>query len=178
MHLPQKLKTRWQKGMSHLDRCQTITIRRCLYGQMEEEVIECHLHGFGDASKRAYCTLFYLVTHQVSGIYVQLLTLKTRVAPLKEMTIPRLELTSARILAQLTQTVHGALEHQMKLASTDLWLESMTALYWIENRKKWKQFVQHRVNEILTQTSKHQWRHVLGKENSADLGTRELTHHS
>ena len=170
--LPQELKIRWQKWISDLDRCQTITIRRCLYGQLEEEVIECHLHGFGDASKRAYCAVLYLVTHQVSGIYVQLLTSKTRVAPLKEMTIPRLELTSARILAQLTQTVHGALEHQVKLASTNLWLDSMTALYWIENRKEWKQFVQHRVNEILTQTSKDQWKHVPGKENPADLGTR------
>ena len=42
----------------------------------------------------------------------------------------------------------------------------------IENRTEWKQFVQHRVNEILTQTSKDQWKHVPGKENPADLGTR------
>ena len=102
-------------------------------------MIERHLHGFGDASKRAYCTVLYLVTHQVSGIYVQLLTSKTRVAPLKEMTIPGLELTSARILAQLTEMVHDALEHRVKLASTNLWPDSMTALYWIENRKGWKQ---------------------------------------
>ena len=121
-----------------------------MYGRLEEEIIECHLHGFGDASKRAYCAVLYLVTHQVSGIYVQLLTLKTRVSPLKEKTIPILELTSVRILVQLTQTVHGALEHQVKLASTNLWLDSMTVLTWIKNRKEWKQFVQDRVNEILT----------------------------
>ena len=113
--------------------------------------------------------VLYLVTHQVSGIYVQLLTSKTRVAPLKEMIIPRLELTSVRILAQ---SVHGVLEHQVKLVTTNLWLDSMTALYWIENRKKWKQVVQHRVNEILMRTSKDQWRHVPGKEDPADLGTR------
>ena len=122
--------------------------------------------------------MIYLVTHQVSGIYVQLLTSKTKVAPLKDMTKPRLELTSARILAQLAQMVHGALEHQMKIASTNLWLDSVTALYWIENRKEWKQLVQHRVNEILTRTSKNQWRHVPGKEIQLISVQEELTRHS
>ena len=101
-----------------------------------------------------------------------------RVAPLKEMTIPRLELTSARILAQLARTVHGALEHQMKLASTNLWLGSMTALYWIENRKEWKQFVQHKVNEIFTQQAKISGDMSLERKIQLISVQEELTRHS
>ncbi|KAK3726526.1 hypothetical protein QZH41_004647 [Actinostola sp. cb2023] len=64
----------------------------------------------------------------------ELLTSKTRVAPVKKLTIPRLELMSARILAQLMHTVKEALKSQKEIDKTTYWLDSMTALYWIMNR--------------------------------------------
>ena len=63
-------------------------------------------------------------------------------------------------------------ENSGPVNSNCTWCTGTSGLYWIENRKEWKQFVQHKVNEILTQTSKDQWKHVPGKENPADLGTR------
>ena len=62
-----------------------------------------YLHGFGDASKRAYCAVVYLVTIIGSKTCVKLLASKTRVAPIKVLSIPRLELMAARILAQCIQ---------------------------------------------------------------------------
>ena len=93
-------------------------------------------------------------------------------APLKELTIPRLELMSARILAQLMSTVKNALEEQVTLNGTRYWLDSKTAICWIQNRGEWKQFVRHRVNEILKLSAKDEWRHCPGEDNPADIGSR------
>ena len=72
--------------------------------------MECSLHGFGDASKRAYCAVIYFVYRTNVGAYVRMLTTKARVAPLKETSIPRLELMSARLLAQVMNTVRDSLK--------------------------------------------------------------------
>ena len=78
-----------------------------------------------------------------------MLTSKTRVAPLKELSIPRLELMAALILVKLMVNVEDALASQQSVKRSKLWLDSQTALFWIMNRGEWKQFVKHRVNEIL-----------------------------
>ena len=56
-----------------------------------------------------------------------------------------------------------------------MWLDSITALYWIKGEKEWSQFVQNRVDEILSLTTREQWNHCLGGENPADLGSRGVT---
>ena len=139
----------------------------------DNHVIECFLHGFGDASKAAYSAVVYLVYKTRDGSRsVRMLASKSRVAPL---TIPRLELMSARILAQLMNSVGKALESQLSLSGRKFWLDSKTALCWIRNKGEWKQFVQHRVNEILRLTDKAEWGHCPGEENPADIGSRGTT---
>ena len=149
-----------------------ITTPRCIYQHPAEDVLECTLHGFGDASQKAYCAVIYFVYRTNIGIYVRLLTSKARVAPLKTTSIPRLELMSARLLAQVMNSVIVSLENQVKVDSIKFWLDSMTALYWIMNRGEWEQFVRHRVNEILKLTNKGDWGHCPGRENPADIGSR------
>ena len=159
----------WIADLSNIE---GISINRCIYERPKQEVLECELHGFGDASSKAYCTVVYLVYKTNEGTSVKLLTLKSQVAPLKKLTIPRLELMLARILAQLMDTVKLALESQLKVNRVRHWLESSTALCWIQNRGEWKQFVRHRVNEILKLRNKEHWGHCPGKENPADIGLR------
>ena len=101
-----------------LSRIKGIVISRCIYNSLQQEVLECNLHGFGDASNKAYCTVVYFVYWTWDGVHMRLLTSRSRVAPLKELTIPRLELMSARILAQLMSTVKNALEEQVTLNGT------------------------------------------------------------
>ena len=72
-------------------------------------------------------------------------------------------------------TVIKALEFEVKIDSVHYWLDSKTALYWIFNNGEWKQFVQHRVNEILRLSEKDGWGHVPGVENPADLDSRGVT---
>ena len=68
--------------------CKLITIDRCLYKHVCEEVLGCSLHGFADASKKAYCAVIYFVYQTSTGTYSKMLTSKTRVASLKELSIP------------------------------------------------------------------------------------------
>ena len=135
-------------------------------------MLECYLHGFGDASNKAYCAVVYFVCRTWDGVHIRLLTSRSRVAPLKELTIHRLEVMSAGILAQLMSKVKNALEEQVTLNGTRYWLDSKTAICWIQNRGQWKQFVRHRVNKILKLSAKDEWRHRLGKDNPVDIGSR------
>ena len=61
---------------------------------------------------------------------------------------------------------------QVEIEEIRYWSDSKTALCWIENRGEWKQFVRHRVNEILKLTDKTEWGHCPGKQNPADLGKK------
>ena len=172
--LPQELALKWQTWLKDLQQTGKIEIPRCYYEGVEGEILSYSLHGFGDASKKAYSAVVYLVCQTTKGVYTRLLTSKTRVAPLKSLSINRLELMSAKILTALMSTVKSALSSQIKIDSVRYWLDSKTSLYWILNRGEWKQFVQHRVNEILLATNKGEWGHVSGIENPADLGSRGM----
>ena len=103
-----EIKGKWVKWVQDLLQKGEIKISRCLYEAREECLTECYLHGFGDASKKAYCAMVYFVYRTDDGqTHARLITSKTRVAPLKELSIPRLELMSVRILAQLMNTVRN-----------------------------------------------------------------------
>ena len=101
--------------------------------------------------------MIYLVCETTTGIHSRLLCAKTRVAPLKELSIPKLELMSARILVTLMETVKNSLSSKLKIDAIRYWLDSKTALFWIFNQGEWKTFVQHLVNEILKVSEKEQW---------------------
>ena len=149
---PDKLE-RWNNWLSSLINVGSIVIPRCLYGKNAGEILHCSLHGFADASLKGYCATVYFVYETKEGVFSQLVCSKTRVAPLKALSIPRLELMSARILATLMKTVSSALSSYCSIEERYLWLDSKTALFWINNRNEWKQFVQYRVYEILRLSS-------------------------
>ena len=119
-----KSKKKWDDWIEDLSKIEGISISRCIYDHPRQEVLDCYLRGFGDASNKAYCAAVYFVYHTQEGVHVRLLTSRSRVAPLKTLTIPWLELMSARILAQLMDTATKALEAQVKLSGTRYWLES------------------------------------------------------
>ena len=60
------------------------------------------LHGFSDASEQAYAAVFYLhVEHEDGNIQTTFISSNTKVAPMKRLNIPQLELCGAQLLAQL-----------------------------------------------------------------------------
>ena len=152
--LPEAFQERWRKWVVSLKEVRSVHVPRCIYSGINEKVVSYELHGFGDASDRAYCAMVYLVCATHSGRYVRLMASKTRVAPLAKQVTAHLELMAGRITAQLKDAVEEALQSRIARNSAHLWLDSINALYWIKGEKEWSQFVQNRVNEILRLTTR------------------------
>ncbi|GFW33603.1 uncharacterized protein TNCV_2211351 [Trichonephila clavipes] len=130
------------------------------------EVIE--IHGFADASERCYGAAVYCKSKNLkSETLVRLITSKSRVAPIKSLTIPRLELCAAVLLAKLVKRVVAAL--QLDTAELYLWSDSMIVLAWLRKEPMdVKTFVQNRVAKIQELYPNQLWRHVPSDQNPAD----------
>ena len=98
---------------------------------------------------------------------VSLVTSKTRVAPVKKISTPRLELLAALIVARLITTVQQALKSVMEISKTICFSDSMTVLYWLKGENSLKQFCDNRVKEINKTTDRDSWFHCPG-----DIGSR------
>ena len=166
---------RWRKSVVSLKEVRSVQVPRCIYSGISAKVVSYELHGFGDASDRAYCAMVYLVCVTYSGRHVRLMASKTKVAPLAKRVKARLELKAGRIAAQLKDAVEKALQSRIAINSAHLWSDCITALCWIKGEREWSQFVQNRVKEILRLTTREQWNHCPGVENPADLGSRGVT---
>ncbi|GFW35369.1 uncharacterized protein TNCV_2611681 [Trichonephila clavipes] len=110
------------------------------------EVFE--IHGFADASERGYGAAVYCKSKNLkSETLVRLITSKSRVAPIKSLTIPRLELCATVLLAKLVKRVVAAL--QLETAELYLWSDSMIVLAWLRKEPMdLKTFVKNRVAKI------------------------------
>ena len=96
---------------------------------------------------------------------------KTKVLPMKEVTIPRLEFMSCVLLTKLLQSVLKGLS--LNTASIYCWSDSMIALHWIKINKKWNIWVQNRVDIIKKVVKPDNWRYISSSDNPADIATRE-----
>ena len=105
---------------------------------------------------------------------LKLLTSKTRVAPAKLLTVPRLELLSCFLLSKLIKTIYESIKHEITIITrTYSWTDSKIAIYWIiQKYKDWKPWVQNRVNRI--NEVETLWKHVPGSVSPNDIATREI----
>ncbi|UYV77367.1 hypothetical protein LAZ67_15000707, partial [Cordylochernes scorpioides] len=103
-------------------------------------------------------------------VQVQLHMARSRVAPMKNTTIPRLELVACEIGSRLAVHIKSMMEFED--IPTTLWTDSTTSLSWIKRDMNWSVFVAGRVKKIRQNSSITDWRHVPGKENPADIPSR------
>ena len=129
-------------------------------------------HGFSDASEKAYSVVLYARVTPIDGLNtVTLLFAKTRVAPIKVISLPKLELCGAVLLANMTHNLLKQLK--LPLHQTYFWTDSSIVLAWLNKQpNSWNTFVANRVSTILTTLGVDNWNHVASYDNPADVASR------
>ncbi|KRZ75006.1 hypothetical protein T10_6967 [Trichinella papuae] len=155
--LPSELRSQWQTWKEELPDLHRIAVNRAVVQVSVEDITRLELHGFADASGKAYGAVVYLrLTHRDGRIETHLVAAKSRVAPIKCLSLPRLELMAALLCARLLAYVNRELAM---------------------NIDRWKPFVANRVREIQELSSPDSWRHCPTEENPADLLSRGCSLH-
>ncbi|XP_037943341.1 uncharacterized protein LOC119676179 [Teleopsis dalmanni] len=168
--LPHQLATQWSKWWSGFQKVSHIVVLRC-FSPLYSTAQELQFHVFVDASDTAYAAVAYLRMKQGNNIDVAFVAAKSRCAPKKETTVPRLELQAAVLGSRLKIAVEKCLDR--KVSSTTFWSDSKTVLLWIRSTKRdYKQFVANRIAELFSSTLPKQWRWVPSAVNIADEATK------
>ncbi|XP_055615339.1 uncharacterized protein LOC129761628 [Toxorhynchites rutilus septentrionalis] len=166
----------WFEFRNNLQDVSSISVPRWLICNDSPTVIE--IHGFCDASEKAYGACLYLRTESINGIRSVLMTAKSKVAPLgdskrqKRVCLPRLELSSALLLSHLYTKVKCSVP---LTTESFFWTDSMITLHWLNAvPSRWKTFVANRVSEVHNLTADGIWSHVPGIDNPADVISRGM----
>nr|CAH7731762.1 unnamed protein product [Callosobruchus chinensis] len=166
--VPPALKKQWLHFHKNLSCFNSLLVpRNAVFNNYALKEIHC----FCDASKDAYATCIYMRSVNKQGDYnVQLLCAKTKVAPLKSVTIPKLELCACLLGSLLVDIIRKSLNIDIPVY---IWSDSQVALCWIHTEPHLLQtFVANRVAKIQSFTQSCIWNYVSSKENPADLASR------
>ena len=125
------------------------------------------LHVFADASTKTYGAVAFFRQDN----YTSLVMSKTRVSPLKPMSLPRLELMAAVIAIRYAKFILSSIKCQ---CNVHLWSDSQIVLHWINSCKKLKPFISHRINEITSAFPTTVWQYCPTSDNPANLLTRGI----
>ena len=147
-------------------------MKRCVKGADLGEVVTTEIHHFCDASQCAYRAVSYLRQVNSDGqAHCSFLIGKSRLAPLKQMSIARLELAAATVSVRLNKLLKNELE--TPIDEIIFWTDSMTVLRYIANEsKRFHTYIANRVVIIREDSSPSQWRYTESKSNPADDASR------
>lgn len=167
--VPKCIQAKWSSYRNELVTLNDLKIQRHVLCKQPTEV---ELHGFCDASINGFGACIFIRSKDEEGrVQVNLLCSKSRVSPLKPLTIPKLELCGAVLLAKLTEQVQKAFD--LPISRCFFWSDSTVVLGWLKTSPNMlKTFVCNRVADIQQLTSHGTWRHVPTKCNPADLLSR------
>lgn len=161
------IKNMWIQWKSQISSVEELLIPRRI---ICDNPVEIELHGFCDASEYGAC-IYLRSTNSRSEYTVRLLCAKSRVAPIKKISLPRLELCGVVLLTKLGRNVLQRLTVQIH--KVYYWSDSTIVLSWIAREPtQWKTFVANRVAEIQRETKEALWYHVKSEDNPADLLSR------
>ena len=170
--LPPELSQKWKRLFQEMVQLNGVRFDRCLTPL--NAIGQPVLCVFSDASEDAFGACAY-ARWQLStgGFNVRFIVAKSRVAPLKKLTIPRLELQGAVLASRLGKTILK--ESRLKFEKAVFFLDSKIVLAWIcSEARRFKPFVSVRVGEIQDNSDPVQWRHVPGEQNAADDVSRGI----
>ncbi|XP_055623419.1 uncharacterized protein LOC129766842 [Toxorhynchites rutilus septentrionalis] len=171
--VPEDIFDRWTRWTELFPKIEDLRISRCYFTRATADTYKAlQLHIFVDASEAAFSAVAYFRTAKFeSEAECSLVAAKTKVAPLKPLSIPRLELQAAVLGSRLMTTVLES--HTVEVKRCVLWSDSATVLAWLRaDHRRYKQYVACRVGELLSITEVAQWRWVPSKLNPADAATK------
>lgn len=162
----------FETWLEHLREVTKLKIPRCYIDQnVDWENISCQLHVFTDASEDAYAAVTYLRITMNDQVSCVLIGAKTRVAPIKIQSVPRMELNGARLGAQLGKTITDSL--RVPLEKIVYWTDAKTVLLWLRgNARANPAYVAYRIADIQSLTDIANWRYVPTHLNVADEATK------
>ena len=173
--VPAPYRTKHERWREELRLLSKVTLQRCYFAP--EPTVTITLHGFCDASKVAYAAVVYLrATYQTRAPTCCLVVAKTKVAPLKLLTIPRLELCGAALLARLLESTRQALGLPVECVSA--WCDSTIVLAWLDGSpspRRYRTYVGNRLASIHALVPAHCWKHVPTGDNPADCASRGVS---
>ena len=159
----------WVKFYSDLPNISNFRVSRWYRLRSSSRNVE--LHGFADASERAYAAVVYIYVNDNSRS-VTFVAAKTKVAPVKQVSLPRLELCSAHFLVRLVRRVRDVL---CLGCAVHCWSDSTVVLAWIrEHLVRWITYVANRVSESQRTLPDAIWHHVASSHNPDDCTSRGL----
>ena len=169
-HLPDDIGHRFLEWCSALPKLEQFSIQRSFFPGKPEDI---ELYVFGNCSAEVFCAVAYLCG-KIAGATrtkVSFVFAKARVAPIKTLSVPNIELQAALLAARLSYQVKQALT--LNIIRTFLWTDSTIVVQWLNSCKKQPNFVANRVEEILENSTVDQWFHVDTVRNPADARTLE-----
>lgn len=173
--IPQEDLDRWQLWLQELPKLEHFTIERCLKPKDFGSIASCQLHNFSDASERGYGAVSYLRLVDCNGkIHCSFVLGKSRLTPMKKVTIPRLELSAAATATKVSSMIRRELD--LPIDEDIYWTDSTCALGYITNEdRRFKTFVANKISVIHENSQPSQWRYVNTKLNPADDASRGLS---
>ena len=170
--LPEDILTPWISWMHELPKLNQVKLPRCIKPDYFGEVVYSQLHHFCDASRDGYgCVSYLRLVDSQDRIHCSMLMAKSRLAPLKELTIPRLELMAATLAVKMDQ----AMDMDLKVSQCLFWTDSTAVLKYIRNRNlRFHTFVANRLSVIHAGSSASQWHHISTHLNPADYASRGM----
>ena len=165
--LPDHMIAEWTEIAKDIQGVTNTVLPRHFFENSSDDNKDAELHVFTDASIKAYGACAYLVSMGQSTLIMA----KNRVAPLKSLTIPRLELMAAVIGSRLLDHI----TRYVDVSRAVLWSDSQIVLSWLKSTKTLKPFIENRVTEIKELTGEFPWRYCPTESNPADLLSRGVS---
>lgn len=173
--IPEEELKRWENWLEELPTLEQFCVERCFKPLNFGTVVSCQVHHFSDASQVAYGAVSYLrLVNSNREVQCSFIMGKSRLSPLKPVTIPRMELSASVLSTRLDRMTQQELD--FVIHDSFFWTDSTCVLRYVANDdRRYKTFVANRFAAIREHSVPSQWKYVGTKANPADDASRGLT---
>ena len=170
--LPDRFLSEWKDWAESLKCLQQLSLPRIFCNLSLSLTTYRELLLFSDASEKAIASVAYILTWGPNSAgQLGFVMGKTKVAPSKGHTIPRLELCAAVLSVEIADFVLEQLD--IEIHKVKYFTDSKVVLGYIYNRtRRFYTYVSNRIERVLSSSQPTQWSFVSTQNNPADAGTR------